>query len=123
MGSTAISTQQAFCSLQKFTPLSYASSCRSLRSRRKWAVPARCCSPATDVATAAKENRRELLKNGDDKLEICRVLNGMWQTSGGWGRIDRNDAVEAMLNYADDGLSTFDMADHCMNSIFTSPSF
>ncbi|XP_015164949.1 flagellar radial spoke protein 5 [Solanum tuberosum] len=112
MGSTAISTQQAFCSLQKFTPLSYASSCRSLRSRRKWAVPARCCSPATDVATAAKENRRELLKNGDDKLEICRVLNGMWQTSGGWGRIDRNDAVEAMLNYADDGLSTFDMADH-----------
>ncbi|KAG5577970.1 hypothetical protein H5410_058104 [Solanum commersonii] len=114
MGSTAISTQQAFCNLQKFTPLSYASSCRSIRSRRKCAVPIRCCSPspAAEVATAAKENRRELLKNGDDNLEICRVLNGMWQTSGGWGRIDRNDAVEAMLNYADAGLSTFDMADH-----------
>jgi len=41
------------------------------------------------------------------------VLNGMWQTSGGWGRIDRDDAVEAMLRYADAGLSTFDMADHC----------
>ncbi|WMV55899.1 hypothetical protein MTR67_049284 [Solanum verrucosum] len=117
MGSTAIYTQQAFCNLQKFTPLSYASSCRSIRSRRKCAVPIRCCSPspAAEVATAAKENRRELLKNGDDNLEICRVLNGMWQTSGGWGRIDRNDAVEAMLNYADAGLSTFDMADHCMN--------
>jgi hypothetical protein len=37
----------------------------------------------------------------------------MWQTSGGWGRIDRADAVDAMLAYADSGLSTFDMADHC----------
>uniref|UniRef100_A0A0D9XGX8 NADP-dependent oxidoreductase domain-containing protein n=1 Tax=Leersia perrieri TaxID=77586 RepID=A0A0D9XGX8_9ORYZ len=41
-----------------------------------------------------------------------RVLNGMWQTSGGWGRIDRDAAVDAMLAYADAGLSTFDMADH-----------
>jgi hypothetical protein len=37
----------------------------------------------------------------------------MWQTSGGWGRIDRADAVDAMFAYADSGLSTFDMADHC----------
>lgn len=36
----------------------------------------------------------------------------MWQTSGGWGRIDRDAAVEAMLRYADAGLTTFDMADH-----------
>jgi aryl-alcohol dehydrogenase-like predicted oxidoreductase len=41
------------------------------------------------------------------------VLNGMWQTSGGWGPIDRDVAVDAMLAYADAGLSTFDMADHC----------
>lgn len=52
------------------------------------------------------------MKNGNDSLDICRVLNGMWQTSGGWGRIDRDDAVEVMLRYADAGLSTFDMADH-----------
>ncbi|KAI4322397.1 hypothetical protein L6164_022098 [Bauhinia variegata] len=58
------------------------------------------------------ENRRVVLKNGNDSLDICPVLNGMWQTSGGWGRIDRDDAVEAMLRYADAGLSTFDMADH-----------
>lgn len=57
------------------------------------------------------------MKNGDDSLDICRVLNGMWQTSGGWGRIDRDDAVEAMLRYADAGLSTFDMADHCTQSV------
>ncbi|KAM7528091.1 hypothetical protein LguiB_031501 [Lonicera macranthoides] len=58
------------------------------------------------------EKRSVTVKNGNDSLEICRVLNGMWQTSGGWGKIDRDDAVEAMLRYADAGLSTFDMADH-----------
>lgn len=52
------------------------------------------------------------VRNGSDSLEICRILNGMWQTSGGWGRIDRDDAVEAMLKHADAGLTTFDMADH-----------
>ncbi|GKU93882.1 hypothetical protein SLEP1_g7440 [Rubroshorea leprosula] len=65
------------------------------------------CSVAT-----GEETRRVTVKNGNDSLDICRVLNGMWQTSGGWGRIDRDDAVEAMLRYADAGLSTFDMADH-----------
>lgn len=70
----------------------------------------RCCETAIEVA----ENRKTVVKNGNDSLEICRVLNGMWQTSGGWGRIDRDDAVQAMLRYSDAGLSTFDMADHCM---------
>jgi len=54
------------------------------------------------------------VKNGNDSLDICRVVNGMWQTSGGWGRIDRDNAVDAMLKYADAGLTTFDMADICM---------
>lgn len=57
-------------------------------------------------------SRVSVVKNGDDSLAICRVLNGMWQTSGGWGRIDRGAAVDAMLRYADAGLATFDMADH-----------
>ena len=59
------------------------------------------------------ENRQVKLTNKKDSLEICRVLNGMWQTSGGWGPIDRHNAVDAMLRYADAGLTTFDMADHC----------
>ncbi|TQD71810.1 hypothetical protein C1H46_042658 [Malus baccata] len=67
------------------------------------------CGEATQVTG---ETHRVTVKNGNDSLDICRVLNGMWQTSGGWGRIDRDDAVEAMLRYADAGLSTFDMADH-----------
>ncbi|XP_043699002.1 perakine reductase-like [Telopea speciosissima] len=57
------------------------------------------------------EERRIMIKNGNDFLDICRVVNGMWQTSGGWGRIDRDNAVDAMLRYADAGLTTFDMAD------------
>ncbi|XP_050208256.1 flagellar radial spoke protein 5 [Mercurialis annua] len=65
-----------------------------------------CCTATT------AEPRRVTVKNGNDSLDICRVLNGMWQTGGGWGRIDRDDAVDAMLQYADAGLSTFDMADH-----------
>ena len=61
-----------------------------------------------------EETRQVTVSNRNDSLEICRVLNGMWQTSGGWGRIDRDDAVEAMLQYSDAGLTTFDMADHCL---------
>lgn len=68
----------------------------------------RCC-----VASGQEVSRLVTVKNGSDSLEICRILNGLWQTSGGWGRIDRDDAVEAMLRHADAGLSTFDMADHC----------
>ena len=54
------------------------------------------------------------VKNGDDELSISRVVNGMWQTSGSsWGRIDGPAAVEAMMQHADAGLTTFDMADIC----------
>ncbi|KZV48121.1 hypothetical protein F511_28763 [Dorcoceras hygrometricum] len=77
------------------------------RSKRVRHVLLRCCQAAVEVA-----ERSTVVKNGNDSLEICRVLNGLWQTSGGWGRINRDDAIEAMLNYADAGLSTFDMADH-----------
>ncbi|KAL4182527.1 hypothetical protein AMTRI_Chr11g93720 [Amborella trichopoda] len=60
----------------------------------------------------SERERRAIVKREIDSLDICRVVNGMWQTSGGWGRINRDDAVDAMLQYADNGLSTFDMADH-----------
>jgi len=76
--------------------------------------PARCTAgvAATETATAGPA-RVATVSNSGDSLAICRVLNGMWQTSGGWGRIDRDAAVESMLTYADAGLTTFDMADHC----------
>uniref|UniRef100_A0A8C9YNT8 NADP-dependent oxidoreductase domain-containing protein n=1 Tax=Sander lucioperca TaxID=283035 RepID=A0A8C9YNT8_SANLU len=44
-------------------------------------------------------------------LEICRLLNGMWQVSGSHGAVDHAKAVEAMQVYVDAGLTTFDMAD------------
>jgi aryl-alcohol dehydrogenase-like predicted oxidoreductase len=45
-------------------------------------------------------------------LPICRLLNGMWQVSGGHGRIDPGRALEAMFAYHDAGFTTWDLADH-----------
>nr|XP_021852137.1 uncharacterized protein LOC110791678 [Spinacia oleracea] len=67
------------------------------------------CDSTVEMST---EKHQIKVSNGDDSVEICRVLNGMWQTSGRWGRIDRDNVVESMLRYSDAGLSTFDMADH-----------
>ncbi|KAJ4775640.1 Voltage-gated potassium channel subunit beta-1 [Rhynchospora pubera] len=84
-----------------------------IRIRR---IPSRPLFGVRCAIGAEEETKRAttttVVKNGEDSLEICRVLNGMWQTSGGWGPIDRDNAVDAMLTYADSGLTTFDMADH-----------
>jgi aryl-alcohol dehydrogenase-like predicted oxidoreductase len=45
-------------------------------------------------------------------LNICRVLNGMWQVSGAHGRIDSQRAIESMFQYMDAGFTTWDLADH-----------
>jgi aryl-alcohol dehydrogenase-like predicted oxidoreductase len=45
-------------------------------------------------------------------LDICRVLNGMWQVSGAHGPIDPTRAVGAMTAYHDAGFTTWDLADH-----------
>jgi aryl-alcohol dehydrogenase-like predicted oxidoreductase len=45
-------------------------------------------------------------------LEICRVLNGMWQVSGAHGPISREAAIQDMFKYLDAGYTTWDLADH-----------
>ena len=45
-------------------------------------------------------------------MEICRLLNGMWQVSGAHGRIDPTAAVAAMFPYMEAGFTTWDLADH-----------
>ncbi|MBZ8182403.1 aldo/keto reductase [Oscillatoria salina] len=45
-------------------------------------------------------------------LNICRLLNGMWQVSGAHGRINPNQAIKKMFDYLDAGLTTWDLADH-----------
>ena len=45
-------------------------------------------------------------------LNICRVLNGMWQVSGAHGSIDPKAAVQSMFDYLDAGFTTWDLADH-----------
>jgi aryl-alcohol dehydrogenase-like predicted oxidoreductase len=45
-------------------------------------------------------------------LRIHRLLNGMWQVSGGHGPIDRHKAIQMMLAYHAAGFTTWDLADH-----------
>lgn len=46
-----------------------------------------------------------------DDLSICRILNGMWQVSGGHGQIKPKDAILDMLEYHKNGFTTWDLAD------------
>ena len=46
-----------------------------------------------------------------DDLEICRVLNGMWQVAGSHGQIDSKSAVSDMEKYQKSGFTTWDLAD------------
>lgn len=43
--------------------------------------------------------------------EISRVIRGGWQLAGGHGAIDRKEAVEDCIAYAEAGIVTFDCAD------------
>jgi len=44
-------------------------------------------------------------------LQICRILNGMWQVAGGHGQINSDSAISEMLEHHRSGFSTWDMAD------------
>ena len=44
-------------------------------------------------------------------LEICKILNGMWQVAGGHGKIDSESAISEMISYHDSGFTAWDMAD------------
>ncbi len=45
-------------------------------------------------------------------LNICRILNGMWQVSGAHGKIYPKKAIQSMFDYMDAGFTTWDLADH-----------
>jgi aryl-alcohol dehydrogenase-like predicted oxidoreductase len=44
-------------------------------------------------------------------LNICRIVNGMWQVAGGHGHIDHESAIVDMMKYHDSGFTTWDLAD------------
>ena len=46
-----------------------------------------------------------------DDLQICRILNGMWQVSGTHGQIDKPMAIKSMIDYHNNGFTTWDLAD------------
>jgi aryl-alcohol dehydrogenase-like predicted oxidoreductase len=45
-------------------------------------------------------------------LEICRILNGMWQVSGAHGYVEPERGVSEMFKYHEAGFTTWDLADH-----------
>jgi aryl-alcohol dehydrogenase-like predicted oxidoreductase/enamine deaminase RidA (YjgF/YER057c/UK114 family) len=50
-----------------------------------------------------------------DDLDISRIVTGLWQVADlerGGRELDREAASSAMLDYANSGFDTFDMADH-----------
>lgn len=52
-----------------------------------------------------------VLLGGDQPCK--RILNGLWQTSGGWGpKVGPQESVDAMLVEFNKGYTTFDGADH-----------
>ena len=46
-----------------------------------------------------------------DDLEICRILNGMWQVAGSHGQIDLKSAISDMEKYQESEFTTWDLAD------------
>ena len=44
-------------------------------------------------------------------LEICKIINGMWQVAGGHGMIDSDSVISEMIQYHESGFTTWDMAD------------
>ena len=58
--------------------------------------------------TLPKESKLRLTPD----LNICRILNGMWQVSGAHGRINPQAAIQSMFDYFDAGFITWDLADH-----------
>lgn len=44
-------------------------------------------------------------------VEICRLLNGMWQVAGGHGHIEHERALAEMVAYHDSGFTSWDLAD------------
>jgi len=65
-------------------------------------------SPDHRSMPISADNRREL----GDGFSICPLPVGLWQLSGGHGRIDNETATESLFDYLDDGYTTLDMADH-----------
>jgi aryl-alcohol dehydrogenase-like predicted oxidoreductase len=44
-------------------------------------------------------------------LQVCRILNGMWQVAGGHGYIDPRKAISEMVKYNKAGFTSWDLAD------------
>lgn len=70
---------------------------------------------AVTVAAAVQmsdEMAVPFVKLGKSNVTCSRILHGLWQTSGGWGKIEQASAVGMMRSLFNAGYTTFDGADH-----------
>ena len=59
----------------------------------------------------------ERVELGDDGFTISKLVTGLWQIADmekDGEEVDLGPAAAAMREYAEAGLDTFDMADHCV---------
>jgi len=57
-------------------------------------------------------SNQNLFINIDKDTQISQIINGMWQVSGAHGSINKEDAIKSMKKHVDNGLITWDLADH-----------
>lgn len=89
---------------------------RAVAGRQRGPCRARVSAGDTAPANRAVDESRVIVQQTDgSRLGICRVINGLWQvSSGAWGAgaaAGSGAAVDSMLTHAENGLTTFDMAD------------
>ena len=95
------------------------------KSAMKAAVPVALVAGTSTVASAAESGSSTSNNYGISKslgkdayttlggMPMCRLLNGMWQLSGAHGFEPQfNKALAEMKHCADEGFTTFDLADH-----------
>jgi len=70
---------------------------------------------ATDAAAASSNMTCTAVPSVDlrGELRVKRIVNGLWQTSGGWGpQVSIDAALDAMATMHAKGYTSFDGADH-----------
>lgn len=86
------------------------------RGRPHWHCCHRSSTAPSSSTTPCVHTIDSALGNGSHfqlgDMTTCRVINGLWQVSGGHGYpIERDNVVSAMTRLASTGFNTFDAAD------------
>jgi hypothetical protein len=91
---------------------------KSLATKGKVLVFSFCLTIEQIMADAKVAEQADTIEIGfeaENKIRIKRVLNGLWQISGGHGKIVPQKAFDSMLGYVARGYTSFDGGKHIGN--------